>query len=170
MGTHSDPSWIAPDNTNFVQIATDQLVGPDVGWYEWDVTAWYNARLGETTTVALRGAATSGYDFPLFEDREGTAFTAGAGGSLNQHRPAIGYFPGAASVHQRNREQRKHHYERELWPTWSQLCAAECDKCYPPSRQLDPAVDQSVQCAGTVQYNHPIVAGPSQYFYRLLVP
>ena len=88
-GTHSDPTWISPDNSNFVQIASDIVVGPAIGWYEWDITPWYNACRGQTTTIMLRGSATSGFDFPLYEDREGTAYTAGAGGSATNTGPRI---------------------------------------------------------------------------------
>jgi hypothetical protein len=89
VGTHSDSTWIAPDNTNFFQISTDQLVGPDIGWYDFDITSWYNACRGQTTTVVMRGSAISGFDFPLYEDREGTAFTSGAGGTLTNTGPRI---------------------------------------------------------------------------------
>ena len=92
VGTHSDSSWIAPDNTNFFQISSDVVVGPDIGWYDFDITAWYNACRGQTTTVVLRGAATSGFDFPLYEDREGTALASGAGGTLTNTGPRIEVF------------------------------------------------------------------------------
>jgi hypothetical protein len=92
-GTHAvTVGFTPPDNTNFVAIAPDQTVGPAIGWYEWDITAWYNANLGKTTTVMLRAGATSGFDFPLYEDREGTAFTSGAGGTLTNTGPRIEIF------------------------------------------------------------------------------
>lgn len=92
VGTHSDSSWVAPDNTNFFAISSDVLVGPDIGWYEFDITSWYNACRGQTTTLVLRGVATSGFDFPLYEDREGTALASGAGGTLTNTGPRIEVF------------------------------------------------------------------------------
>src|SRR6185295_10688629 len=92
VGTHATlPGYVPPDNTNFFAIAPDQVVGPSIGWYEWNIGAWYNACLGQTTTIMLRASATSGYDFPLYEDREGTAFTRGAGGTIANSGPRIEY-------------------------------------------------------------------------------
>lgn len=83
------PGFVPLDNTNFYAISPDQIVGPGIGWYEFDITGWYNACLGQTTTIMLRASATSGFDFPLYEDREGTAYTAGAGGTAANTGPRI---------------------------------------------------------------------------------
>jgi hypothetical protein len=80
--------FIPPDETNFTTIVSGQLV-ETVGWHEFDITSWYNARLGQTTTLLLRGLATSGFDFPLFEDREGSAFNNGAANTIPNSGPHI---------------------------------------------------------------------------------
>ena len=91
-GSHATiAGYIAPDDTNFFAIAPDQVVGPAIGWYEWDITAWYNLCLGQTTTIMVRASATSGFDFPLYEDREATAFTHAAGGTSLNTGPRIEY-------------------------------------------------------------------------------
>jgi hypothetical protein len=61
----------------------------NVGWYEFDITSWYNARLGQTTSLMLRGTQTGGFDFPLFEDRENSAFLNGSENSLINSGPRI---------------------------------------------------------------------------------
>ncbi len=86
-------TFVAPAETNFVTIVASLAVNPSVsgnpvGWYEFDITSWYNARLGQTTTLLLRGNF-SGYDFPLFEDREGTAQSNGSANALADTGPRI---------------------------------------------------------------------------------
>ena len=86
-------TFIPPDETNFVTIVSSLDVNPGatgnpVGWYEFDITSWYNARLGQTTTLLLRGNF-SGYDFPLFEDREGTAFNNGSANTIADSGPRL---------------------------------------------------------------------------------
>lgn len=82
--------FVPPADAGFTTIMTTAAGAiTNIGWYDFDITGWYNARLGETTTLLIRGAATSGFDFPLFEDREGTAFAAGAGGTLLNSGPQI---------------------------------------------------------------------------------
>lgn len=80
--------FVPPDETNFITIVSGQLVDA-VGWHEFDITDWYNARLGQTTTLLLRGVATSGFDFPLFEDRENTAYFNGSANTIPDSGPRI---------------------------------------------------------------------------------
>lgn len=89
-----NPEYAAPGNANFVRVSqgTDQTVGPDIGWYEWDITSFYNQNLGKQTVIRLNGLQASGFDFPLFEDRENTAYNAGAGGTWPNTGPRIEYF------------------------------------------------------------------------------
>jgi hypothetical protein len=95
--TSTDQTWQPPTNTDFAQISADQLIPPNpslvsTGWYAFDITAWYNSHLGQTNTLMMRAAASSGFDFPLYEDREGRAFDSGAGGSIPNGGPRIEYF------------------------------------------------------------------------------
>jgi len=107
-------AWVPPADSGFTTIVNSLAVNPaplgdPVGWYEFDITSWYNTRLGQTTTLLLRGAFT-GYDFPIFEDREGTAFSnhsdntqAGSGPRIDLNNtnsvppppPLLPAFPGA---------------------------------------------------------------------------
>ncbi|HEX5223074.1 MAG TPA: Ig-like domain-containing protein [Verrucomicrobiae bacterium] len=79
---------VPPLESNFTTIVSGQLVDT-VGWHEFDITSWYNARLGQTTTLLVRGVATSGFDFPLFEDRENTAYNVGAANTIPGSGPQI---------------------------------------------------------------------------------
>lgn len=81
-------TFIPPSDSLFGTIGADQLVSA-VGWYEFDITSWYNQRLGQTTTLLIRGIATSGFDFPLFEDREGTAYGNQSANTLPNSGPRI---------------------------------------------------------------------------------
>lgn len=81
--------FVPPDNTNFTTTIVSALTVTNVGWYSFDITSWYNVRLGETTTLSLRGATTGGFDFALFEDREGTAFMNGSENTLANSGPRI---------------------------------------------------------------------------------
>lgn len=80
--------FIPPDETNFITIVSGQLVDT-VGWHELDITDWYNERLGQTTTLLVRGVATSGFDFPLFEDRENSAYFNGSANTVPDSGPRI---------------------------------------------------------------------------------
>lgn len=83
-----DTTWAPPTDAQFNStLATINVT--TVGWYSIDVTAWYNARLGQTTTLLLRGAQVAGFDFPLYEDREGSAFAAGADNTIPDAGPRI---------------------------------------------------------------------------------
>ena len=81
-------TFVPPLESNFTTIVSGQLVDT-VGWHEFDITSWYNARLGQTTTLLVRGVATSGFDFPLFEDRENTAYNVGAANTIPDSGPQI---------------------------------------------------------------------------------
>lgn len=82
--------FIPPNETNFTTILTTSAGAiTNVGWYEFDITSWYNGRLGQTTTLLLRGSQTSGFDFPLFEDRENAAFLNGSANTLINSGPRL---------------------------------------------------------------------------------
>lgn len=86
-------TFVPPAEASFSTIVSSLPVNPGaagnpVGWYEFDITSWYNARLGQTTTLLLRGNF-SGYDFPLIEDREGTAYNNGSANTLANSGPRI---------------------------------------------------------------------------------
>ena len=86
-------SWVPPGDASFTTIGSDVAVNPGgagnpVGWYGFDITSWYNARLGQTTTLLLRGNF-SGYDFPLIEDREGTAYNNHSDNTFPNSGPRI---------------------------------------------------------------------------------
>ena len=80
--------WVAPLDTAFNSTITTITV-TTVGWQLIDVTAWYNARLGQTTTLALRGAQTGGFDFPIYEDREGSAYANLADNTIANSGPRL---------------------------------------------------------------------------------
>jgi hypothetical protein len=80
--------WVAPLDTDFSSTIATITVNA-VGWWTIDCTSWYNARLGETTTLALRGAQTSGFDFPIYEDREGSAYFFGADNTIPDSGPRL---------------------------------------------------------------------------------
>ncbi|HEX5223070.1 MAG TPA: LamG-like jellyroll fold domain-containing protein [Verrucomicrobiae bacterium] len=169
-GTHSDPTWIAPDNTNFVAIADDVLVGPDIGWYEWDITEWYNERLGQTTTVVLRGAATSGFDFPLYEDREGTALAAGAGGTVANTGPRLEIFlapPRFTSV--TTSDGNLILTGRDGASGGSYVLLSSTNPSLPMAGWTRVSTNQ-FNAQGQFSVTNPIASGPAQQFYRLLVP
>jgi len=83
-----DTSWAPPAETAFTSTITTVNVTA-LGWQSIDVTAWYNARLGQTTTLLLRGVQVSGFDFPLYEDRENTAFLNGSDNTIADAGPRI---------------------------------------------------------------------------------
>ena len=97
-GVVTDGSWLVPSEaTGWTTIVSSLAVNPGgtgdpVGWYSFDITSWYNARLGQTTCLLLRGSF-SGYDFPLFEDREGTAYLNGSANTLANSGPRIEVTP-----------------------------------------------------------------------------
>ena len=69
----TNAAYAAPDNTNFVGPVVQQ-VGPDYGWYDWDVTEFYNANLGLQAVVRVGGQTLAGSDPVMFEDSENTAY------------------------------------------------------------------------------------------------
>jgi hypothetical protein len=168
--THATvPGYVAPDNTNFFVIASDQTVGPGIGWYEWDITGWYNACLGQTTTVMLRASATSGYDFPLYEDREGTASGHGAGGTIGNSGPRIEFQFPPPQV-------------RNIRVAGGSLIISGCcgtagsDFVLVTSTRIDePQNDwmrvttNQFDAAGTLTLVWPLAPGATQTFYRLLL-
>jgi hypothetical protein len=92
-GLVTDGSWLVPsDSSGWSTISTITInpggTGDPVGWYSFDITSFYNARLGQTTCLLLRGSFT-GYDFPLLEDREGTAYLNGSQNTLANSGPQI---------------------------------------------------------------------------------
>ncbi len=90
-GVTLDTSYVSPAETAFTSTilttATGAITTP--GWYEFDLTSWYNARLGETTTILMRGAQVSGNDFPIFEDRENSAFLNGSANTIAGAGPRL---------------------------------------------------------------------------------
>ncbi len=83
-----DTAWVPPAETAFTSTITTVNV-TTIGWQSIDVTAWYNARLGQTTTLLLRGVQVSGFDFPLYEDRENTAFLNGSNNTIADAGPRL---------------------------------------------------------------------------------
>ena len=82
--------FVPPLEASFGTILTTAAGAiTNVGWYEFDITSWYNARLGQTTSLMLRGTQTGGFDFPLFEDRENSAFLNGSDNTLINSGPRI---------------------------------------------------------------------------------
>ena len=49
-----DTTWVPPTDADFNTTLNTINVNA-VGWWSIDVTAWYNARLGQTTTLQLHG-------------------------------------------------------------------------------------------------------------------
>jgi len=90
-GMSLDTAYAVPPETAFTSTILSTATGAitNAGWYEFDVTAWYNARLGETTTILMRGAAVTGSDFPIFEDREGSAFLNGSANTIADSGPRL---------------------------------------------------------------------------------
>jgi hypothetical protein len=83
-----DPTWVPPTDAQFNStLATINVT--TTGWQSIDVTAWYNARLGQTTTLQLHGAQVSGFDFPIYEDRENTAFLNGSDNTIADAGPRL---------------------------------------------------------------------------------
>lgn len=83
-----DTTWVSPTDAQFTSTIANATVTA-LGWQSIDVTAWYNARLGQTTTIQIHGVQTSGFDYPLFEDREGTAFLNGSDNTIADAGPRI---------------------------------------------------------------------------------
>ena len=57
--TSVDTTWVSPTDAQFNSTISTITV-TSVGWATIDVTAWYNARLGQTTTLQVHGAQTAG--------------------------------------------------------------------------------------------------------------
>ena len=81
--------WVPPADSLFTSAIGSIAAVNAVGWWTIDVTGWYNARLGETVTLKLNGSATTGFDFPLYEDREGSAFLYGSDNTMADSGPRI---------------------------------------------------------------------------------
>ncbi len=161
--------FVPPSETNFVTILTTAAGAvTNIGWYEFDITSWYNARLGQRTTLLLRASATSGFDFPLYEDREGTAFAHGAGGTLTNTGPRIEYFLAPPRFRQVSAVSGNLIISGYYGPPGSNyVLLASTDVALPLSNwtrvltnHFDPAGSFSVTNAMTA----------SQSFYRLLLP
>jgi hypothetical protein len=87
-GLSLDTSWVPPADALFTTtIATINV--NTIGWQSIDVTAAYNARLGQTTTFSIRGAQVTGFDFPIYEDRENTAFNNGSDNTIANAGPRL---------------------------------------------------------------------------------
>jgi hypothetical protein len=83
-----DTTWVPPTDAQFnTTLSTVNVTS--VGWVSIDVTAWYNARLGQTTTLQLHGAQVAGFDFPIYEDRENSAFASGADNTIADAGPRL---------------------------------------------------------------------------------
>lgn len=63
--------------------------GSEVGWYAVDVTDLWNANLGGEITLSVRFAAAAGADGPIFEDKEGNAYSHGCYGAIPASGPRI---------------------------------------------------------------------------------
>jgi hypothetical protein len=163
--------FVPPAETNFVTITTTATGAiTNIGWYEFDITGWYNARLGQRTTLLLRGSAVSGFDFPIFEDREGTAFTAGAGGTIANSGPRIEYFLApprfrAGSVADGNLTMSGYY-----GPPGTNFVLLASTNVVLPLSSWTRILTNQFDSAGKFSVTQPITSGPSQNFYRLLLP
>jgi hypothetical protein len=90
--TSVDTTWVAPTDAQFTSNINTINVNA-VGWWTIDVTAWYNARLGQTTTLQLHGVQVSGFDFPIYEDRENSAFLNHSDNTIANAGPHIEITP-----------------------------------------------------------------------------
>ncbi len=172
-GTHAILAGFDPlDNTNFFAIAPDQLVGPEIGWYEWDITSWYNACLGQTTTLLLRGASISGFDGALYEDREGTALTSGAGGTITNGSPRIELFlpvlvPRFASIAAANGQIIMNGSNGP--PSGNYVLLRSTNVTLPVGSWTRVLTNQ-FDSAGNFSVTNAITPGASQGYYRLQLP
>jgi hypothetical protein len=91
-GTSVDSTWVPPTDAQFTSTINTINVNA-VGWWTIDVTAWYNARLGQTTTLQLHGVQVGGFDFPIYEDRENSAFLNGSANTIANAGPRIEITP-----------------------------------------------------------------------------
>jgi len=166
------PGFDPPNNTNFFAIAPDQTVGPSIGWYEWDITGWYNACLGQTTTIMLRASATANFDFPLYEDREGTALKAGAGGTLTNSGPRIEIFlppatPRFVTVSAANGQLSMSGSNGPASATFYLLGSQNVTA---PLGSWSRIATNQFDTAGAFSITIPITPGASQNFYGLQLP
>ncbi len=164
------PGFVPPDNTNFFAISPDQTVGPAIGWYEFDITGWYNACRGQTTTVMLRAGATSGFDFPLYEDREGTAFTAGAGGTLTNTGPRIEIFLAPPRFVTVNTVAGKIIMSGNYGTPGSNYVLLSSTNITLPSSSWTRVVTNQFDAGGNFSVTNTMDAGVTQTFYRLQLP
>jgi hypothetical protein len=163
--------FVPPDETNFVTIVTSASPGvTNIGWYEFDITSWYNERLGQRTTLLLRASATSGFDFPLYEDREGTAFKAGAGGTIPDGGPRIEYFLAPPKFRQLGVSGGNLTMKGSYGPPGTNyVLLGSTDVTLPPSNWTR-LMTNKFDAAGGFNVTQPISSGRAQNFYQLLVP
>lgn len=168
-----NPEYAAPDNTNFVRVTlgSDQIVGPDLGWYDFDITDFYNANLGKPTVIRLAGVRWSGYDEVRFEDRESSAYNAGAGGTWPNTGPRIEYILGAPWIQSvqvvGNEVFMSGSAPRNPSETFYLLAAS--DPGLPPSSWTPIATNQ-FDAQGNFSIAIPRSPGTVSWFYRLQVP
>jgi hypothetical protein len=170
-GSHATlPGYVPLDNTNFFAIAADQVVGSATGWYEWNITAWYNAGLGQTTTIMVRASATSGFDFPLYEDHEGTAFTHAAGGTSFNTGPRIEYElppPRIASVTLDGGQLLMRGYPGPPGGTFTLLSCADVAV---PINNWIPVTTNQFDTNGSFTITTLVQAGSNASYFRLRIP
>lgn len=165
------PGFEPLNNANFFAIAPDQLVGPSIGWYEFDITGWYNACLGQTTTIMLRASATSGFDFPLYEDREGTAFAApSAGGTAADTGPRLEVFLPPPSFKNVSAVGGNLLMSGNNGTPGANYVLLSSPDIALPLGSWTRVVTNQFDAAGNFSETQPISAGAAQRFYRLLVP
>lgn len=163
--------FIPPDETNFVTITTTAPAAvTNVGWYAFDITSWYNTHLGQTTTLLLRGSATSGFDFPLYEDREGTAFKAGAGGTIANSGPRIEYFLAPPQFRQSTVSGGNLTMSGSYGPPGTNYVLLSSTDATLPLTNWTRVLTNQFNAAGNFSVTQPLAPAPSQKFYRLLVP
>ena len=163
--------FVPPNETNFVTIVTSAVGAvTNIGWYEFDITSWYNAHLGETTTLLLRASATSGFDFPLYEDREGTAFTAGAGGTIADSGPRIEYFLAPPRFRQGSVSGGNLTMSGYYGPPGTNYVLLSSTDVALPLGNWTRVLTNQFDAEGKFSVTQPFSSGPTQNFYRLLLP
>jgi hypothetical protein len=163
--------FVPPAETNFVTIVTSAAGAvTNIGWYEFDITGWYNARLGQTTTLLLRSSATGGFDFPLYEDREGTAFTAGAGGTIANSGPRIEYFLAPPRFREGSISGGNVTMSGYYGPPGTNYVLLYSTDAALPLSSWTRVLTNQFDSAGKFSVTRPFNSGSSGNFYRLLLP